>query len=186
MGRLGALRRDARLLLDPRYLNAASTRRTARGFVRTLLVGDRAADELGDIFNHVVISERLHTAGQPTAAQLALVADAGFATVVNLAPHGAENAIRDEAGVVASLGMTYVHIPVAFDDPTEEDFARFVAAVDADPGERVFVHCAANMRVSAFVHRYRTQVLGEDPAVARADLERLWEPFGVWADFLER
>ena len=51
-------------------------------------------------------------------------------------------------------------------------------------GRKVWVHCAANMRVSAFVYRYRTEVLGESASVAAEDLRRIWEPTGVWRAFL--
>ncbi|MEJ1977606.1 MAG: hypothetical protein WDN49_17380 [Acetobacteraceae bacterium] len=44
----------------------------------------------------------------------------------------------------------------------------------------VHVHCGANYRVSAFFYRYRRDVLGMDEAQARADLERIWQPEGVW------
>ena len=57
----------------------------------------------------------------------------------------------------------------------------------AELGEqKVFVHCAANMRVSAFIYRYRTQVLGMDDETARVDLEKLWDPMGPWKDFIRR
>ena len=52
--------------------------------------------------------------------------------------------------------------------------------------EPVWVHCAANMRVSAFMYRYRRDVLGQDPKVLEGDLHRIWEPFGVWKAFVSR
>ena len=48
----------------------------------------------------------------------------------------------------------------------------------------VHVHCIANYRVSAFFYRYRRDVLGVDEGQARADLEALWQPDGVWAAFI--
>jgi len=50
----------------------------------------------------------------------------------------------------------------------------------------VHVHCIANARVSAFFHRYRRDVLGMDEAQARAEMESVWQPRGVWVDFVAR
>jgi hypothetical protein len=52
-------------------------------------------------------------------------------------------------------------------------------------GSDVWVHCAANMRVSAFVYRYRREILAESDAAALKDLHRVWEPFGVWKSFVD-
>jgi hypothetical protein len=53
-------------------------------------------------------------------------------------------------------------------------------------GRKVFVHCALNMRVSAFVFLQR--VLDEQLPVGNAavDLHRVWEPDEVWRDFIAR
>ena len=48
----------------------------------------------------------------------------------------------------------------------------------------VHVHCIANYRVSAFIYRYRTERLGWDKARARADMDAIWQPEGVWAEFV--
>ena len=80
--------------------------------------------------------------------------------------------------------MRYIHIPVVFDAPTTADFERFCAAM-ADRGTRpVHVHCIVNARVSAFLYRYRCEVLGWDEAQARPALDAIWRPGGVWARFI--
>ncbi len=50
--------------------------------------------------------------------------------------------------------------------------------------QTVHVHCAANYRVSAFLFRYRRDVLGHDEALARADLDRIWTPDPIWSEFI--
>ena len=176
--------------LNPRYLNARSTMKTSLGFMGTFIerwLPERfRANGLASIFNYLPLTDALVTAGQPTEIQLAAVKAAGIRKVINLAPHGLENSLPDEAGVVKGLGMDYVHIPVDFKNPTDADFSAFCAALREADGQRVLVHCAANMRVSAFVFRYRTQVLGEDRTQAEADLHRIWKPFGAWEGFIER
>ena len=49
----------------------------------------------------------------------------------------------------------------------------------------VHVHCIANYRVSAFFYRYRRDVQGMDDVAARAEMEQIWRPEGVWAAFIQ-
>lgn len=166
-----------------------STLRTILGYLRSLVTRytplDLSHDSLDGIYNVLPIHETLLTSGQPTEAQFRHVKDAGYQTVINLAPHSAENALPDEAATLAALGLEYVHIPVDFQRPTEDDFRAFCEAMERVRDRKVHVHCAANMRVSAFVYRYRRDVLGEDAENAARDLHRIWEPFGVWRAFIE-
>ena len=62
--------------------------------------------------------------------------------------------------------MTYIHIPVDFQNPTDQDFEQFCAVMEQLKDDRVHVHCIANYRVSAFFYRYRRDVLGIDEAKA--------------------
>jgi hypothetical protein len=59
-------------------------------------------------------------------------------------------------------------------------------AMDRHQGEKILVHCAANMRVSAFVALYRILRLGWSRERALADLHRIWDPdqVPVWAAFM--
>src|SRR4029077_20690041 len=100
------------------------------------------------------------------------------------APHW--KGLPDEAASVAQLGMTYIHIPVDFQNPTEQDFEQFCAVMEQLKEVPVHVHCIANARVSAFFYRYRRDVLGMDETQARAEMEAVWQPEGVWATFISR
>jgi len=82
--------------------------------------------------------------------------------------------------------MTYIHIPVDFQKPTDRDFDQFCSAMEQLKEVAVHVHCIANYRVSAFFYRYRRDVLGMDEAEARAEMEQVWRPNGVWATFVGR
>ena len=165
-----------------------NTLRTTLGFLATLITRytplDLSTASVEGIFNHLRISDELTTSGQPTEEQFRNVRDAGFRRVINLAPHGGENALVDEAATLADLDIEYIHIPVDFRAPTDQDFDRFCEVMKASQGTPVWVHCAANMRVSAFVYRYRRDVLHEDPQAAASDLAKIWEPFGVWKAFV--
>src|ERR1043166_2420293 len=66
----------------------------------------------------VHVAADLGTAGQPTTAQLATIKDAGYEVVINLATGTTPRDLPQEADVVASHGMEYLHIPVLWDHPT--------------------------------------------------------------------
>jgi len=140
----------------------------------------------GEIFNFVPINERLGTGGQPTPAQIAGLAREGYEAVVNLALPTSDNALPNEGELVTREGLSYIHIPVKFDAPSDADFEAFRGVMRAWAGRKVFVHCALNLRVSAFVFLYR--VLEEQLPVGNAavDLHRIWEPDGIWGEFLQR
>ncbi len=135
-----------------------------------------------NIVNFRRFDARLTTSGQPSAAQLAEIAALGVGHVINLALHSHEKALPDEAATVAGCGMTYTHIPVAFDDPTEADFVAFCDAMAATGGAPVHVHCIVNARVTAFVLRWARD--GDDVPAAQAMMDSVWRPGGVWAAFL--
>lgn len=123
------------------------------------------------------------TSGQPSEEQLVRIAALGVTHVVNLGLHSHEKALPDEAASVGALGMRYIHIPVAFDAPAETDFAAFREVMAALEGRPVHVHCIANMRVSAFIYRWRLEQ-GWDEPEARAAMETVWRPGEVWAAFI--
>lgn len=137
-----------------------------------------------DILGWYRFDDRLTTSGQPSEEQLADIAALGVTHVVNLGLHSHERALPDEAASVRALGICYVHLPVDFDAPTEGDFDRFRQVMDDLAGKTVHVHCIVNARVSAFFYRYRRDVLGVSEPVARAAMERIWSPGGVWAAFI--
>ncbi len=136
------------------------------------------------IYNWRRLDDRITTSGQPTGPQLADIHALGVRHIINLGLHSHEKALPDEAASAAALGMTYIHIPVDFANPTDQDFDRFSAAIEALRDVPVHVHCIANYRVSAFFYRYRRKVARMDEATARADLTAVWQPTGVWAAFI--
>lgn len=164
------------------------TLRTLIGYCATLIrnktgIGLRA-NRPDAVYNYRSITERLCTSGQPTKGQLEAIRDAGFRRVINLAPSGAENALPDEAAILSALNVEYIHIPVDFANPNDADFERFVEVMQNNGDTPIWVHCAANARVSAFVYRYRRDVLKDDETAAREDLQTIWDPKGAWREFV--
>ena len=143
---------------------------------------------LRDIINFRRLSDRLITGGQPTEAELALAAAAGAEVVINLGRLDPAYALPDERGTVAALGLIYEHIPVVWAEPTAADLDAFFAAMDRHAGRRLFVHCAANYRASAFNMLYRVLRLGWRVEDAWPDMDAIWDPaeYPQWQAFLER
>lgn len=138
------------------------------------------------IRNFVSVSGALATAGQPSESELQDIASEGFQAVINLGLLDPRYCLEDEAGLVTALGMRYVHIPVDFQAPTQDDLQRFFRTMDEVAGLKVLVHCAANYRASSFVSLYGQAKLGWSEQEADNYLRCLWEPNDVWADFIER
>ena len=121
----------------------------------------------------------------PQPDDFAAMRQAGFDVVINLALPTSDNALPNEGELVSAQGMTYVHIPVNFDAPQPADFERFTKMMDVCAGQKVFVHCAANMRVSAFIFLHRLRH-GVDRTTAENDLKKIWRPDGVWGEFVNQ
>lgn len=145
----------------------------------------RKLSPLQDIFAFLPFGERIGTAGQPSAEQFTLIASEGYRTVINLALETSQGALPDERALVEGLGLSYVHIPVRFDAPKDSDLQQFFAALDAAKG-KVFVHCIANKRVSAFLFLYRVLKLGQPVSEAEMALHRIWHPDEAWQSFIDR
>lgn len=141
---------------------------------------------LQGIYNYRRLTVLIATAGQPSEEELATVAHAGFEVVVNLALHDAEYSLPDERRTVESLGMRYIHIPVVWERPLRADLERFFETMDDLSGRRVFVHCAANKRVSVFMALYRQLRQDWAPDATRLDVLAIWQPDAVWQQFMEK
>ena len=141
-----------------------------------------------EIFNYLKIDDRISTAGQPTEDQLRDAAAEGFTAIINLAPVNPPYTPADEAGLARQLGLIYFYIPVAWNNPTDADFAAFEQAMSATAGQPTLIHCAANFRVTAFYTLYAQKHLGLSAAQADALRDRIWagSDYPVWEAFIAR
>ena len=140
------------------------------------------------IFNYRQVDEQVITGGQPRAEQLESAADEGFRTVINLATIDPRDSLTDEAGLVRSLGMTYYHIPVDWENPRESDFEAFEGVMRTLPGGKTLIHCAANYRVTAFYALYAEKHIGWSVAKAEAFRASIWQgsDYPIWEAFIGR
>lgn len=141
-------------------------------------------NNLDAIYNFLLLSANLATAGQPLEEELESVANEGFEVVINLALSDADYSLADEERTVQELGMEYVHLPVIWTNPTSNDLDNFFEIMDKYNNRKVFIHCAANMRVSSFVALHRVIKDGWDYTDAVKDIRKIWEPNAVWSDYI--
>ena len=157
------------------------------GFSSHQLYAQPAPSEamLEDITAYHRISDQLSTAGQIAYDQIEALKEAGFEVVINLAPAD-ESRNGLEGFLVTQQGMSYVQIPVSWQEPGPRDLKMFFDVMKANSDRKVFVHCFANMRVSAFVYLYRTLYEGISEEEALADLHEIWDPASQeqWAEFI--
>jgi len=150
-----------------------------------LLGGISVHASVAEIYNYRQATPDLATSGQPREDQLAAIAAAGYDVIINLALHDDPRySLPDEAASVKALGLTYVHIPVQFGAPTERDLSKFFDAMEHHKSSRVWLHCAANMRVTAFLGLYRRLREGWSDERAFALLHDVWQPDAVWSQFI--
>jgi protein tyrosine phosphatase (PTP) superfamily phosphohydrolase (DUF442 family) len=140
-----------------------------------------------DIYNFRPIADALSTSGQPTEDQLRAAASEGYEVIINLALHDDPRySLTDETGLVAGLEMVYVHIPVQFNAPTEADLSAFFRAMEMHKGKKIHIHCAANMRVTAFLGLYFMINQGQSERYAFETMRSVWKPDDVWSLFISK
>ena len=141
-----------------------------------------------DIHNHYRLTDSIASSGQPLEDQFKEIAEAGYEAVINLAMPDSDHAIPTEGSIVTSLGMTYIHIPVPFDAPSEDHFAAFSGYMDTLQEKKVWVHCVVNARVSAFLFRYLQTSRGFSAAEAKTPVLEAWMPKldDIWKAFISK
>jgi uncharacterized protein (TIGR01244 family) len=133
--------------------------------------------------NHVQVDAKLATSGMVTSDDLSRIAAAGYTHVVNLLPDDSQHALSGEAATVKKLGLRYTHIPVAFDAPQRAELKAFEKAL-GDGANKTWVHCAANMRVTAFTALCGVRTRGWSEDRARELIGEVWTPDATWKTFL--
>ena len=139
-----------------------------------------------DAENTHEVFDWLWSSGQLSARDIDELPGLGVEAVVNLALPTSSNALTGEAERVTGHGMTYVHIPVVWERPELGQLEQFFGALQALRGRKVWVHCAMNMRVSAFLYLYRRLHLGEDHETAMHPMRTVWIPNETWQAFIEQ
>ena len=138
-----------------------------------------------NILNYIKINELISTSGQPKIEEFDLIKDEGFEVVINLALCNASNAIENEDKVVTNLGMSYFHIPVDFENPKPSDLKLFLNTMQALGANKVWVHCAKNYRVSAFMYVYHKYILKTPFEEIDLSIFNIWNPDKTWQELMK-
>ena len=142
-------------------------------------------NKLEKIYNYYKVPNLFETSGQPSKQQLKLLSNKGYKVVINLATKSFfDGVIINEAEILKALNIKYIHIPVKFNNPTDLDFQKFVSYVQKYKNKKLWVHCIANMRVSAFTYRYRKDILKLKHNNIIGDMKAIWIPNKTWNTFL--
>lgn len=168
---------------QPRRLPNGNWRQDAAGGWAPGAYGEETM-AIEDIVNYMYISDRIASSGQPKERQFKDIAEAGFDAVINLAMPHSENAIPEEASVVTMHRMRYFHIPVPFDAPDTGHLKMFMEIMRGLSAQKVWIHCAVNKRVSAFLYQYQRLIHGASHEEALKVMLPTWQPDDVWVRFM--
>ena len=138
------------------------------------------------LLNRIDYSPSLTTAGQPTEAELPLIASAGYGRVIFLAFTNHPKAVAHEDDIVRGLGLQFVHVPVLWQSPSLADFEAFAAVMSAPSSDRTLVHCEVNFRASVFGFLYQVIYEGVDADAAMSLMHAIWIPNDTWERFIAR
>jgi protein tyrosine phosphatase (PTP) superfamily phosphohydrolase (DUF442 family) len=139
-----------------------------------------------EIANFQQVDERIASSGQPGRDAFAAIAGQGYSSVINLALPSSENAIPDEGALVTGAGMNYFHIPVEWQAPKLSQFKLFASVMEAHAREKVWVHCALNMRTSCFIYLYRVIHGGVERDQAMESMRKVWDCNESWSIFIRQ
>ena len=138
------------------------------------------------LLNRIDYSPALTTSGQPTEAELALIASAGYDRVVFLAFSNHPKAVAHEDDIVRNLGLQFIHIPVEWESPSPADFVAFAAVMQTHGSSRTLVHCEVNFRASVFGFLYQVLFAGADVDESLSQMQSIWVPNDTWEAFIVR
>jgi len=102
------------------------------------------------------ITETLYRGAQPQEVGFSELKLLGITTIVDLRSEDHEK-VEWERKHAESLGMRFVHIPVAgWSPPNDEQVVQFLSLLRGNPGQKVFMHCHfGEDRTGVFTAIYR-------------------------------
>ena len=106
--------------------------------------------EIAGIYNYSTIEGKAGFGGATAPSAMKALKDEGYGTVINLR-------LADEDGVdiaaarmaASQAGLNYVHLPFNTSNPDPDFLEKFLAEVDAESNQPVYIHCGSATRVAA-------------------------------------
>ena len=140
---------------------------------------------MNKILNHIKINELISTSGQLKIEEFELIANEGFEVVINLAVPTTSNSLENEDKIVSNLNMSYIHIPVSFENPKISDLKLFINILQSLGANKVWIHCAKNYRVSAFIYVYHKYILHTPFEEIDLSIFDIWKPSLIWQELMK-
>lgn len=137
-----------------------------------------------DAENTHQVFDWLWSSGQLSERDIASLPALGIEVVINLALSTSSNALLGEAEFVTQNGIFYIHIPVKWERPELHQLVQFFDILKIFEGYKIWVHCAKNMRVSAFIYLYRRLRLAESEEASIHPMQEVWIPNDTWRTFI--
>ena len=122
-------------------------------------------EALSGIANACQVAPNIVGGGQPTAEQLAAFKAAGGAVVLDIRDP-MEPRPMDEPASAKSAGLEYLNIPVVTGTQDDALMERLLAALRANQGKQILLHCNSGNRVGGALIAYLMLDLGMDEEAA--------------------
>jgi len=125
---------------------------------------------LPGVANFGRVTPTLYRGAQPTTEGFQALKKRGVEIVINFRDERGK--IEPERRLVENLGIRYVSIPIgASRDPTNEQVAKFLELVRANPQKEIFVHCRLGAdRTGVMVAVYRMAAQNWTPQQALTEM----------------
>lgn len=139
--------------------------------------------DFSSLTNFQINSDTLVSAGQPEQEDFSKLRRYGVGRVIDLIPGDRS----EEKSMMEAMNLEYFNIQVDWENPTLQNFKDYVhyMNVPGNKGDKTLTHCKLNWRGSAFIYLYRVTQLNEAEAVARADMDKIWQPDDTWQAFID-
>jgi len=131
------------------------------------------------------IHPNLMTSALPAAEDFAEMAAQGYEVVISLCQDIDAKTLEDEDTLVSRAGMRYIHLPVTFAEPTLDDYELLRDILRSLQERKVWLHCARNWRVSAFMVIYHIIEMSMPHSKAEEIAHRIWKPNETWQALID-
>ncbi|MPZ18175.1 MAG: hypothetical protein GEV06_09720 [Luteitalea sp.] len=141
---------------------------------------DRQAEQketLPGAQNYTRVDATVACGGATSAEAFPELKRQGFASVINLR-QSSEPGVAEEAALVETAGLEYIHLPLDAGAPDPAVVDKFLSAVADESNQPVYIHCASANRVGAVwaIKRVLQDDWALDKALAEADAIGLRSP----------
>ena len=131
------------------------------------------------------IHPNLMTSALPAVEDFPEMAAEGYEIVISLCQDIDSETLTDEDTLVSRAGMRYIHLPVTFAEPTIDDYELLRDILRSVQERKVWLHCARNWRVLAFMTIYRIVEMSMTHSEAEGLAHCIWKPNETWQAFID-